>query len=58
MKSATDDYDAQIKQFLGDDNYQMFQAYEKTTPDRMTVSQFSDQLSGSATPLTTDQHSS
>jgi len=55
MKSETDDYDAQIKQFLGDDNYQVFQAYEKTTPDRMTVSQFSDQLSGSATPLSSDQ---
>jgi hypothetical protein len=55
MKSETDDYDAQIKQFLGDENYQMFQAYEKTTPDRMTVSQFSDQLSGGATPLSPDQ---
>ncbi len=55
MKSETDDYDAQIKQFLGDENYQAFQAYEKTTPDRMTVSQFNDQLSGGATALTADQ---
>jgi hypothetical protein len=55
MKSQTDDYDAQIKQFLGDDNYQQFQAYEKTTPDRMTVSQFNDQLSGGATALNADQ---
>ena len=55
IKSQTDDYDAQIKQFLGDDNYQAFQAYEKTTPDRMTVSQFSDQLSGNTTPLSPEQ---
>jgi len=55
IKSQTDDYDAQIKQFLGDENYQAFQAYEKTTPDRMTVSQFNDQLAGGATALTADQ---
>jgi len=55
IKSATDDYDAQLKQFLGDDNYPAFQAYEKTVPDRMTVSQFSDQLAGGASPLSNDQ---
>ena len=54
-KSETDDYDAQLKQFLGDDNYPAFQAYEKTVPDRMTVSQFSDQLAGGASPLSNDQ---
>lgn len=54
IKSQTDGYDAQIKQFLGDDNYQAFQAYEKTTPDRMTLSQFSDQLSETAA-LSPDQ---
>ncbi len=48
IKNQTDDFDAQIKQLLGDDNYPAFQAYEKTTPDRTTVSQFSDQLSGTA----------
>jgi hypothetical protein len=41
MKSETENYDAQVKQFLGDDNYPAFQAYEKGVPDRMTVSQFS-----------------
>ena len=55
MKSATDDYDAQIKQFLGDENYPAFQAYEKTVPDRMTVSQFSDQLAGGTSPLSNDE---
>ena len=55
IKSATDDYDAQLKQFLGDENYPAFQGYEKTVPDRMTVSQFSDQLAGGASPLSNDQ---
>lgn len=55
IKSATDDYDAQIKQFLGDENYPAFQGYEKTVPDRLTVSQFSDQLAGGASPLSNDQ---
>ncbi|HZL79350.1 MAG TPA: hypothetical protein VFC17_10905, partial [Candidatus Limnocylindrales bacterium] len=55
IKSETDDYDAQIKQFLGDENYPAFQGYEKTVPDRMTVSQFSDQLAGGASPLSNDQ---
>jgi hypothetical protein len=54
IKSQTDDYDAEIKQFLGDDNYSAFQSYEKTLPDRTNVSQFNDQLSG-ATTLTSDQ---
>src|SRR5450759_4322165 len=54
-KSETDDYDAQLKQFLSDDNYPAFRAYEKTVPDRMTVSQFSDQLAGGASPLSNDQ---
>jgi len=45
MKSQTDDYDTQIKQFLGD-AYPAYQSYEKTVPDRTVVNQFSDQLSG------------
>ena len=55
VKSQTDEIDNQIKQMLGDENYQTFQTYEKTVPDRMTASQFSDQLAGSATALTADQ---
>jgi hypothetical protein len=45
MKAATDEDDAQIKQFLGD-AYPSYQNYEKTVPDRTVVDQFSDQLSG------------
>jgi hypothetical protein len=53
VKSETDDYDAQIKQFLGD-SYPAYQSYEKTVPDRTVVNQFGDQLSGDDS-LTPDQ---
>jgi hypothetical protein len=55
IKSETDAYDEQIKQFLGDENYKSFQSYEKTIPDRMTVGQFRDQLAGSGTALDAGQ---
>ena len=55
MKAATDEYDAQIRQFLGD-GYPAYQNYEKTVPDRMEVSQFGDQLSGDNS-LSPDQQS-
>ncbi len=48
VKATTDDYEAQIKAFLGD-GYASYQSYEKTVPDRMTVNQFGDQLSGDNT---------
>lgn len=55
IKAQADSFDSQIKQFLGDDNYQAFQAYEKSVPDRMSVGQFSDQLAGTPTALSSDQ---
>jgi hypothetical protein len=55
MKTETDSYDAQIKDFLGTDNYPAFESYEKTVPDRMAVSQFSDQLASGANQLSADQ---
>jgi hypothetical protein len=55
MKTQTDAADAQIKQFLGDDNYAQFQAYEKTQAERMALSGFKDQLAGSSTVLSPDQ---
>jgi hypothetical protein len=51
IKTQTDAFDEQIKQYLGDENYQAFQSYEKTTPDRMVVSQLQDQLAASGTGL-------
>jgi hypothetical protein len=55
VKSEKDAYDAQIKQFLGDDNYQSFQEYEKSVPIRTTINLFGERLAGSATPLNSDQ---
>jgi len=55
IKSQNDDYDAQIKQFLGDDNYKSYQDYEKTIPYRTEVSQFNDQLADGPNGLTPDQ---
>ena len=46
VKAESDDYDQQIKQFLGDDNYKEYQSYEKSVPDRTAVDQFNSQLSG------------
>jgi hypothetical protein len=55
VKNQTDSIDNQIKQFLGDQNYQTFQTYEKTLPERMTVGQLADQLTGTATALSAEQ---
>ena len=55
VKVDTDAYDAKIKELLGDDNNKAFQDYEKTVPERMAVSQFHDQLAGSANALNADQ---
>jgi hypothetical protein len=58
MQQAKTDKDAingQIKQLLGDDNYTQFQAYEKTQPERMTISTFKDQLASGPNALTSDQ---
>jgi hypothetical protein len=52
MKKSTDAADAQIKDFLGEDNYAQYQSYEKTMGERMVVSGLKDQLAGGATALT------
>ena len=55
VKSQTDDFDNQIKDFLGDQNYQSYQSYEKTVPDRMSIGQFNDQFAGTPNALSGDQ---
>jgi hypothetical protein len=55
VKSQVDDVDNQIKQYLGDDNYQAFQSYEKTVPDRASVGQFNDAFAGTPNALTSAQ---
>jgi len=55
VKAASDAGDAQIKEFLGEGNFELFQAYEKTMAERMTVSGLKDQLGSGPTALTGDQ---
>lgn len=55
IKSANQDFDNQIQQLLGDQNYQAYQAYTKTIPARTTVGQWSDQLAGTPNALGVDQ---
>jgi RNA polymerase sigma factor (sigma-70 family) len=47
--------DAKIQQLLGDDAYGQYQAYEKTLSQRMTLSNFEDQLGSGANALSPDQ---
>ena len=54
-KAETDDCEAQIKEFLGADNYSAFQSYEKTVPVRYSVTQFNDQLGSGPNQLSADQ---
>jgi|ERR1041385_1317979 hypothetical protein len=58
LKNAKDQknaVDEQIKQFLGDDNYAQFQAYEKSQPERMALNMFKDQQGAGSNALTPDQ---
>jgi len=55
VKDQTDALDAQIKQFLGDENYKTYESYEKTVPDRMSLGQFQDQMASSESALSPAQ---
>jgi hypothetical protein len=54
MKTDREAINAEIKQFLGDDNYAQYEAYEKTQRDRGAVSGFKKELPDSM-PLNSDQ---
>lgn len=54
-KTQTDAVDQEIKQFLGDANYQQFQAYEKTIPDRMALNMYKDAQGSGPGALSADQ---
>jgi uncharacterized protein YxeA len=56
-KADREAINAQIKDFLGDDNYTQFQTYEKTVPDRMTLSMYKDQQGSGPGALNPDQES-
>lgn len=55
IKTSSDAAGAQIKQFLGDNNFTQYQDYEKTIGERMVVGNFKDQLADGASPLTDPQ---
>ena len=55
IKTDTDAITAEIKAFLGADNFSAFETYEKSLPDRMAVSGFKDQLAGGEMALKSDQ---
>jgi len=55
IKSETDAIDAQMKEFLGEDNFKEFQRYEKSAGDRVVLGQFRDQLAGTTGPLSPAQ---
>ena len=60
MKQIKDDgeaVNAEIKKFLGDQNYPQFEAYEKTLGERMQVGTFKDQMTVAGTPLAPAQES-
>lgn len=44
IKEMTNAYDSKIKEFLGDENYAVYQSYEVTQPERMQVNLFKGSL--------------
>lgn len=46
---------AQIKDFLGEDNYAQFQTYEKSLPERMSLNMYKDQQGSGSGALNPDQ---
>ena len=55
IQAQTDAVDTEIKQLLGESNYQAYQNFEKTMTDRATVGEFNDQFVGSSAALTPEQ---
>jgi RNA polymerase sigma factor (sigma-70 family) len=48
MKTETARHEAQLREFLGEADYQTFRDYEKTVPERILVSQFANKFSGTS----------
>jgi hypothetical protein len=55
LKTERQDCDAQIRQFLGEENYRALETHEKTIPDRTMISRFTSKSRGMAIPLNADQ---
>src|SRR5262249_35787729 len=54
-KADRDAINSQIKDFVGDENYKQFETYEKTIPDRMSLSMYKDQQGSGPGALNPDQ---
>jgi len=54
-KTEKEGIDGEIKQFLGDEAFGQFQAYEKTIPERMAIGTFKDQQAAGAAALNAEQ---
>lgn len=54
-KAEKEGVDTEIKQFLGEDNFSKFQTYEKTIPERMSMSMYKDQQGTGPGALSTEQ---
>ena len=54
-KKQKDALNEEIKQFLGDENYAQFEAYEKTQPERMAINMFKDQQGSGSEALNAEQ---
>lgn len=55
MKAKRDEFDRQIAELLGPEDYDVFKQYEDTAPERNTVEMLKHQLSAAGEPLSEDQ---
>jgi hypothetical protein len=55
IKDQNDAINAQIKQFLGSEHYEVYESYEKGLPDRMMLGQYRDQSAGTDAALSPAQ---
>jgi outer membrane murein-binding lipoprotein Lpp len=55
IKTAGDEADAKLKEYLGEDNFTQYQAYEKSMAERMAISGFKDQLASGPNALSSVQ---
>lgn len=55
IQTTKESYDRQIEQLLGADDYEAFQQYEATQPERMKVEMFRNSIASSDEPLTDQQ---
>ncbi|HYG23436.1 MAG TPA: hypothetical protein VEH04_11685 [Verrucomicrobiae bacterium] len=55
VKADTDAVDREIAEFLGADNHKILKDHEASIPDRMSVSQYKDQVAGTGAALNSGQ---